>query len=147
MRFKTNFYGDGIIGSTFSPAYANAAYGKNASDNVLMAFVMGDRAMYLHSLGDKAIDTLLDELTEMYGEVVRENYIDFFIQDWYDNKWVKGAYSYAPVGQMPDARKKAAQPLADKIFFAGEAMNQNGHHQSVHGAMETGKEAVEKILA
>jgi len=34
----------------------------------------------------------------------------------------------------------------DKIFFAGEAMNLNGHHQTVQGAMETGYREVINIL-
>lgn len=70
----------------------------------------------------------------------------FHIQDWSKNKWIGGAYSYALVGQGPNKRKIAATPLNDKVFFAGEAMNINGHHQSVHGAMETGRNIIQLIL-
>ena len=45
-----------------------------------------------------------------------------------------------------DARKIASQPINKKLYFAGEAMNTNGHHQTVHGAVETGYREVVHIL-
>jgi monoamine oxidase len=147
LKFSEKFYGDGILGTTASPAYVDAAYGKNAKDHVLMAFVMGERALKLSEMGeDKATQLLLDELETVYGEVAKSSFLDSFTQDWHKNKWVAGAYSYAPVGQGKDKRMIAAKPVASKIYFAGEAMNTNGHHQSVHGAMETGKKCVQLIL-
>jgi len=148
LKFSEKFYGDGILGTTASPAYADAAYGKNAEDHVLMAFVMGERALKLSQMGEeKATQLLLDELELVYGNVAKTSFLDSFTQDWYKNKWIAGAYSYAPVGQGKDKRKLAAKPLGNKIYFAGEAMNTNGHHQSVHGAMETGRDCVKLILA
>jgi lysine-specific histone demethylase 1B len=47
---------------------------------------------------------------------------------------------------MGDARKVAAQSVDQKIYFAGEAMNINGHHQTVHGAVESGYMAVVNLL-
>jgi len=39
-----------------------------------------------------------------------------------------------------------ASPVADKLFFAGEAMNTNGHTIAVHGASESAYIALEKTL-
>jgi hypothetical protein len=47
---------------------------------------------------------------------------------------------------MGDVRKTAAAQVNDKLFFAGEAMNINGHHQTVHGAVETGYREVINLL-
>ena len=47
---------------------------------------------------------------------------------------------------MGDARIKAAKPIDNKLFFAGEAMNINGQHQTVHGAVETGYREVINII-
>ena len=47
---------------------------------------------------------------------------------------------------MGDARKIAAQPIDNKLFFAGEAMNINGHHQTVHGAVESAYKAVNDLI-
>ena len=44
------------------------------------------------------------------------------------------------------ARKLAAQSVDSKLFFAGEALNTNGHFQTVHGAVETGYREVVNIL-
>jgi hypothetical protein len=47
---------------------------------------------------------------------------------------------------MGNAREIAALPVDKKLYFAGEAMNTNGHHQTVHGAVETGYREVINIL-
>lgn len=64
----------------------------------------------------------------------------------YTNKpHIKGAYGYSTIG-MGDARKVAAEPIDNKLFFAGEAMNTNGHHQTVHGAVESAYKSVSDIF-
>ena len=62
-------------------------------------------------------------------------------------KIIDFADSYARVGAGRKVRELASQPVDNRIFFAGEAMNRNGHASTVHGAMETGIEAVRAILA
>jgi hypothetical protein len=47
---------------------------------------------------------------------------------------------------MGDARKVAAEPIDNKLFFAGEAMNTNGHHQTVHGAVESAYKSISDIF-
>ena len=47
---------------------------------------------------------------------------------------------------ISDARKIAAQSVDKKLFFGGEAMNINGHHQTVHGAVETGYREVVNVF-
>ena len=59
--------------------------------------------------------------------------------------YIRGAYSYAKIG-TGDARGVMAETVENKLYFAGEAMNTNGHHQSAHGALETGYNKVVEIL-
>ena len=66
--------------------------------------------------------------------------------DYTSKPFIKGAYSYSTVG-MGNAREIAAQSVDNKLFFAGEAMNVTGHHQTVHGAIESGYKAVIDILS
>jgi hypothetical protein len=47
---------------------------------------------------------------------------------------------------MGNARAVAAEPVNKVLFFAGEAMNVNGHHQTVHGAVESAYKAVIDIF-
>ncbi|MFT4601988.1 MAG: monoamine oxidase [Arenicella sp.] len=147
LKFSSKFYDGNIAGGALCAAYADESEGKNGNDNVLLAFVMGEQAQVLTDLGsDEAIaSALLVELDLMYDGQASSNFTEAHIEDWTSNPFVRGAYSYSKVG-IGDARSKAASSVQDKIFFAGECMNLNGHHQTVHGAMESGFNAVSKIL-
>jgi len=147
MKFSSKFFDQNIIGGAICAAYADESIGKSETDNVLLAFVMGDQADYLTSLGtDKAItNALLQELDSMYNGKASAAFIAAHVQNYTTNPFIKGAYSYSTIG-MGDSRKIAAQSVDKKLFFGGEAMNINGHHQTVHGAVETGYREVVNIF-
>lgn len=146
LKFSSRFYDQNIIGGEICAAYADDSVGKSANDNVLLAFVMGVQAEELTALGsDEAIvNALLAELDTMYDGQATANFIDSHVENWTTNPFVKGAYSYSSVG-IGDARKDAARPVNDKLFFAGEAMAVTGY-QSVQGAVETGYREVINLL-
>ena len=52
-----------------------------------------------------------------------------------------GSYS-----QRKASAKKLAEPVANRVFFAGEAMNPNGKTIAVHGASESAYSAVNAML-
>ena len=147
LKFSNKFFEQNIIGGPICAAYADDSVGKAQNDNVLLAFIMGVQAEYLTSLGsDTAITTaLLQELDTMYNGQATSSFVASHVQNWTINPFVKGAYSYSTIG-MGDARKVATKPINKKLYFAGEAMNTNGHHQTVHGAVETGYREVINIL-
>lgn len=147
LKFSNKFFDQNIIGGPICAAYADDSEGKAQNDNVLLAFIMGEQAEYLTSLGsDTAITTaLLQELDTMYSGQATASFIASHVQNWTTNPFVKGAYSYSTIG-MGDARQIATKPINKKLYFAGEAMNTNGHHQTVHGAVETGYREVINIL-
>ena len=147
LKFSSTFYDENIIGGSICAAYADDSVGKKQNDNVLLAFVMGKQAEYLTFLGSDAAITkaLLQELDSMYNGKATASFIASFVQNWTTHPFIKGAYSFSTVG-MGEARKVAAQPVNKKIYFAGEAMNTNGHHQTVHGAIETGYREVINLL-
>lgn len=147
LKFTTKFYVDALYGGAICGGYFDDTVGKQTADHVLLAFVMGDQAAYLHSLGsDEAItNALLQELDDMYGGQASRSFIASRVFDFTAKPFIKGAYSYSTVN-MGNARAIAALPVAQKLYFAGEAMNTNGHHQTVHGAVETGYHAVIQIL-
>jgi len=147
LKFSSKFFDQNIIGGQICAAYADDSVGKAQNDNVLLAFVMGEQAEYLTSLGsDTAItNALISELDTMYNGQATASFIASYVQNWTTNPFVKGAYSYSTIG-MGDARQIATKPINKKLYFAGEAMNTNGHHQTVHGAVETGYREVINIL-
>ena len=147
LKFSNKFFDQNIIGGPICAAYADESIGKAQNDNVLLAFIMGEQEEYLTPLGsDAAITTaLLQELDVMYNGQATASFIASHVQNWTTNPFVKGAYSYSTIG-MGDARKISSQSINKKLYFAGEAMNTNGHHQTVHGALETGYREVINIL-
>ena len=147
LKFSSKFFDENILGGAICAAYADDSIGKAQDDNVLLAFVMGQQAEYLTSLGsDSAItNALLQELDTMYNGQATASFVDSHVQNWTTHPFVRGAYSYSTVG-MGDARKVASASVDKKLYFAGEAMNTNGHHQTVHGAVETGYREVINLI-
>jgi monoamine oxidase len=147
LKFSSKFYKANLYGGAVCGAYVDDTVGKTTSDHVLLAFVMGDQAANLHALGsDTAItNALLQELDTIYNGQATTYFIAATVHDYTAKPYIKGAYGYSTIG-MGDARKIAAQHIHQKLFFAGEAMNINGHHQTVHGAVESGYQAVIDLL-
>ena len=147
LKFNTKFFDENIYGGSICASYSDDSIGKVQDDNILLAFIMGQQAEYLTSLGSDAAITnaLLQELDTMYNGQATGSFVASHVQNWTTHPFVRGAYSYSTVG-MGDARKVARETVAKKLYFAGEAMNTNGHHQTVHGAIETGYREVINLL-
>ena len=146
LKFKEKFYVENILGGKYCAAYVDEKIGKNGTDNVLLAFIMGEQAEYLSNLNSQGVvvNILLKELDEMFDGAATKLFEDAVVQDWYKMPFIKGAYSYSSVG-IGNARSVASESVSDKLFFAGEAMNTNGHFQTVHGAMESAEKAINDI--
>ena len=69
----------------------------------------------------------------------------FLVADWQEDPFSLGAYSYVPVGGIT-ASIALARPIADTLFFAGEATNSDGNSGTMHGAIATGRRAAEELL-
>ena len=147
LKFSIQFYDDNVSGGKICAAYANEKIGKKGNDNVLLAFIMGEQAEYLTSLGSDAAITskLLEELDTMYNNEASKSFMSSYVNNFTNKPFIEGAYSYSTIN-MGNAREKAAESIDNKLFFAGEAMNLNGHHQTVFGAAETGYKEVINIL-
>ena len=78
-------------------------------------------------------------------DVVAQRLTHFYYHDWQSDPYSRGAYSYVLAGGM-GAQQELARPLADRLFFAGEATQSDGHHATVHGAFSSGVRVAEEIL-
>ena len=85
----------------------------------------------------------LDDLDAAFSGAASANFKDQYVQNWTD---FGGAYSYPTPGYGSSARKTLAEPLENRVFFAGEATHPEGHFATVHGARETADLAVEKFM-
>jgi monoamine oxidase len=69
-----------------------------------------------------------------------------YMHDWQADPFSRGAYSYVRAGG-DGAQENLARPIADTLFFAGEASETEGHFGTVHGAMATGMRAARQLLS
>ncbi len=102
--------------------------------DVIVAYLGGDHARSLVARGERAaIETALDELTDLIGPDVRKHFVHGVLNGWCADPWSLGCYSHALPGNA-GARAKLAAPVADRLFFAGEATG----GESFGGAMTAG---------
>jgi monoamine oxidase len=64
--------------------------------------------------------------------------------DWQADPFARGGYCVMPVDGEA-AQRRLAQPVADTLFFAGEATHWAGHAGTVHGALESGERAALEV--
>ncbi|GAB4198638.1 MAG: NAD(P)/FAD-dependent oxidoreductase [Thermoflexibacter sp.] len=148
LKFKQAFWGEhtNSIFGQLVPEYWVTSFQRNENEYVLTALVNGVNAEFLSHQGEEAINSILNELDNIFGaNVASANLEKSYLMDWIKEPFIKGAYSFDKVGGG-DSRQILAEPIAGKLFFAGEATCTNGHHASIHGAMESAARAVKEIL-
>ncbi|WP_320408722.1 flavin monoamine oxidase family protein [Candidatus Korobacter versatilis] len=86
----------------------------------------------------------LQRALPMYAAEITNSFISGYFHDWLADPYALGAYSYVKAGGL-GAQEALASPVADTLFFAGEATESQGHHATVHGAIATGLRAAEEV--
>lgn len=90
--------------------------------NLMIGFVGGDFGWELSKAGaPTAIDFALGEMRKMFGSSVDKHFVKGFMTGWANNPFTYGAYSAARPGKH-HAREIIGAPVADRVFFAGEAL-------------------------
>lgn len=151
------------VGIEFDPAWQEATQGQmtqyNLSEDAFcsllfgfcdaslaVGFVAGRFADELETQGaGAATDYCLAGLRATFGNDVTKHIRRTDETAWRRNVNTIGSYSYAKPGGA-DFRKTLSEPLADRVFFAGEATMTNTY-STVHGAFLSGKRAAEQIKA
>ena len=116
---------------------------------LLTGWAAGRRARALAGLSEtEIVEAALQSLAgifEMKKSALAKSVLAAFTHDWQRDAFSQGAYSYAQVGGA-DAPRDLAVPLANTLFFAGEATDFSGHHGTVHGALASGTRAAQELL-
>lgn len=97
------------------------------------------------AIAHEALATLA-RITQVKFEKLRQELCGWHCHDWQSDPYARGAYSYARAGKL-DARRVLAEPVANTLFFAGEASETEGHSGTVHGAIASGRRAARQVLA
>ena len=113
---------------------------KFAGSPILVGLTGGQFARESESLSDEALaQEALATLRQMLGSSLPEP-IGRLVVRWGHDPWSLGSYSHVPVGGTSDAFDALAQPLLDRVFFAGEATSR-AHRGTMHGAYLSGLRA------
>lgn len=150
IEFSDRFYPDVLqVGGALSTnplnecVYYDAAFGKQSTRHVLGLFTQGAKAERYteHKTDDELFAYVRAELDDIFEGQASELYVKHVVQDWTREPYIQGSYS-----QRKASAKKLAEPVADRVYFAGEAMNPNGKTIAVHGACESAYTAVDAML-
>ncbi len=104
----------------------------------------GRHAVWLEQQGPQAAhDYALEQVAAVFGNGIRRYVTRSIATAWATEPWTLGAYSCALPGQA-EQRHALARPLADRLFFAGEATRIEDH-ACCHGAYWSGIRAADEI--
>jgi monoamine oxidase len=88
--------------------------------DLMVGFIGGDFAWEMTVAGEAAaIDFVTDRLCGIFGGDVRKHVGRAMMTNWGAERYVRGAYAAARPGKAA-ARQTLMQPVAERIFFAGE---------------------------
>jgi len=116
-----------------------------AKQPILLGFNAADRGRAIEAWPDRQIvASAMATLRTIYGAGIPEP-TDYQITRWATDPYSLGSYSYNPVGSTPVMRKNLAAPLKGRVFFAGEATEQD-YFSTAHGAYLSGLRAAREVL-
>lgn len=155
IRFSERFYPDmfsNSLDNLYSDEnpriYYDGAFRKSTQYNILGLFSVGEPAGIYSAIPTDAgkIAHILDELDTMYNGRASATYIDHVIQDWTNEPWVQGSYSFYPDDSFESLMNTLTAPLDNKVYFAGEAYSPDAN-STVNGAAMSSYTAMQSILA
>jgi monoamine oxidase len=133
-------FGDG--GRTATAAYQFRPFGRP----VIEAYFGGALAAELETGGEAAFfDFAVSELVGRFGSDFSRRVAPLGIHCWASDPLARGSYSCALPGKA-DCRALLAEPVDDRLFFAGEACSPTDY-STAHGAFFTGFAAAEQAIA
>ncbi len=112
--------------------------------DLALGYLAGRFAAELEAEGPAAMAAFaLDQLVKVFGAGLRRQVRGVASTAWCADPDIRGGYSCARPG-LAHLRPRLAEPLADRLFFAGEACSLEAYG-TVHGAALTGAAAAEAI--
>ena len=116
---------------------------------VLVAWAGGPFAESKFGLSQPQIEAhalaALARILSLPEAALRTRLVRSWFHDWQSDPFSRGAYSYVLAGGMT-AQDDLARPLRNRLFFAGEATQSDGHHATVHGAFASGRRVAGEVL-
>lgn len=115
---------------------------------ILVALYGGDVARHMEQLEldniSEVENQLLAPLKNIYGNKFQSPE-KIFTTKWQADPYALGAYSYLAAGSSLDCFDKLAEPIENKIYFAGEATDSK-YYATAHGAYMSGLRVAKEVL-
>lgn len=112
----------------------------------IAGFYGGTFAREMEDAGEGALlAQSIDELVKLLGSDIRSKLTPLAESRWCHDRFSQGAYSAAKPGHA-ESRAVLAEPVNDRLFFAGEATSPN-FFSTAHGARESGERAAKEVMA
>lgn len=149
MQFRKRFWGTRMVflrGGRQQLSWAPLAL-HDRDAPYLTALVGGKDADALAEIGGgEAARTVAREIMKAYEvKNPRDLFVNGRIAAWHREPYIRTGYSSLRVGAPKNVREMLGVPVADQLWFAGEAAS-SAHPATVTGAMETGRLAAEHII-
>ncbi len=150
LRF-TDFFWKSEIGSEefgfiHTPDGSFRTWWSRSDAPILTGWIGGPPAAALDP--EAAFDAALRQIQRLFGRApaeLRRRLEEWRCHDWGNDPYSRGAYSYTLAGGLA-AAEQLAEPIAQTLFFAGEALATGPAQGTVHGAVGTGFRAADEIL-
>lgn len=112
---------------------------------ILMSFTDGYTGANFdrHGTEEEVLQQGMKTLRRMFGPTVPDP-VDYVFTRWLSDPWAMGSYSYPAVGNRSEDRVIYAEPVNERLYFAGEATHLT-HYGTVHAALESGEKAAKQI--
>ncbi len=111
----------------------------------LIGWLGGRLARTMESLSDAEVrDFLLANLGRLLQKETQTP-TSTLVTRWGKDPYARGAYSHIPVGATGENYDQLAEPLSDRLYFAGEATHRR-FPSTLHGAYLSGMREAERIL-
>lgn len=149
IKFPTSFWPEACHAMFFNPSDALAIpvffnLHHFIKQPILVGYSGGDTASQLEKLSDKeVIEKTKLTFKKLFGSQLPEpeSYIN---TRWSQDPFSYGSYSYIPPGASTNDHEVIAEPVSNRLFFAGEATS-TLYSATTHGAYLSGLREAERI--
>ncbi|MDM1368108.1 flavin monoamine oxidase family protein [Myroides marinus] len=136
LFFSNNILDKSYFNLEYAPYYIQKTLKGKEPIYVIYTLLFGDYAERYYHNPENIKGNIFKELSALSNSNIKVSLIEAVYQDWSGEEYIEGTYSF-PLPNEDNARAIAAEPIDNKLFFIGEAMNLNSEYGFIHGAMDT----------
>ncbi|MEM1334610.1 MAG: FAD-dependent oxidoreductase, partial [Actinomycetota bacterium] len=125
--------------------FYDAAYGQRTGEHILGLFTVGAPAERYGAMSDEEfLADVLDELDATFDGAASRSYVKHLVQNWNDEPFARGGY--LADDESASVTNVLAEPLGNRVYFAGDAYTSFDDWSSVHAAARSASDAVDQLL-